>query len=55
MTALEEIGIKLRLADFKLVFDALDYDNKGTVDFVKFCHMNADRYSMVDLIRLVTI
>jgi len=26
MMALEEIGIKLRLSDFKLIFDALDYD-----------------------------
>lgn len=54
MMALEEIGIKMRLGDFKLVFDALDFDNKGTIDFVKFCHMNADRYSILDLIRLVS-
>ena len=26
MMALEEIGIKLRLGDFKILFDALDYD-----------------------------
>lgn len=26
MIAFEEIGIKLRLSDFKLIFDALDYD-----------------------------
>jgi hypothetical protein len=41
----------LRLGDFKLVFDALDFDHKGTIDFVKFCHMNADRYSLADLLR----
>ena len=50
---MEEIGIKLRLGDFKLLFDTLDFDGKGHVDFVKFCHMNADRYSVVDLLKMV--
>jgi hypothetical protein len=54
MLAMEEIGIKLRLGDFKLLFEALDYDQKGTIDFPKFCHLNADRYSLVDLIRMVS-
>ena len=45
----EEMGIKLRLSDFKLIFDALDYDGRGHIDFTKFCFLNADRYSIVDL------
>ena len=55
MITLEEIGIKLRLNDFKLVFDSLDYDQKGVVDFDKFCHLNIDRYSIMDLLRKVTL
>lgn len=53
MTAMEEIGIKLRLGDFKLVFDALDFDGKGSIDFIKFCHLNADRYTLGDLLKMV--
>jgi Ca2+-binding EF-hand superfamily protein len=53
MTALEEIGIKLRIGDFKLVFDAIDYDGKGFIDFEKFCFLNADRYTYLDLLRMV--
>jgi len=55
MMALEEIGIKLRLGDFKLIFDALDYDCKSHIDFRKFCHLNADRYTLIDLIRMVSM
>jgi Ca2+-binding EF-hand superfamily protein len=49
MTSFEEMGIHLKLADFKLIFDALDYDSRGHVDFNKFCFLNADRYSITDL------
>lgn len=51
----EEMGIKLRLNDFKMLFDVLDYDNRGTIDFSKFCHLNADRYTLIDLSRMVRI
>jgi Ca2+-binding EF-hand superfamily protein len=49
MLTLEEMGIKLKLTDFKLIFDALDYDGRGHIDFTKFCYLNADRYSITDL------
>ena len=52
---LEDIGIKLRLNDFKLVFNSLDFDQKGVVDFEKFCHLNIDRYSLIDLLKKVRI
>lgn len=51
---LEDIGIKLRLNDFKLIFSSLDYDCKGVVDFEKFCHVNVDRYSLIDLLKKVS-
>ena len=46
------MGVKLRLEDFKNIFDVLDYDNRGTIDFSKFCHLNADRYTLIDLTRM---
>lgn len=55
MLTLEEWGIKLRLGDFKLVFDALDYNQQGTVDFSKFCHLNLDRFSLADLLKQVRL
>ncbi len=54
MLTFEEMGIKLQLSDFKLIFDALDYDGRGHVDFNKFCYLNADRYSIVDLQKRVS-
>lgn len=54
MMTLEDIGIKLRLNDFKLIFSSLDYDSKGVVDFEKFCHVNVDRYSLIDLLKKVS-
>lgn len=53
MLTLEEMGIKLKLTDFKLVFDALDFDGRGHIDFTKFCYINADRYSITDLLKRV--
>lgn len=55
MLTLEEMGIKLKLTDFKLIFDALDYDGRGHIDFTKFCYLNADRYSITDLNKRVSI
>jgi hypothetical protein len=55
MTSFEEMGIKLKLADFKMIFDALDYDSRGSVDFNKFCFLNADRYCLSDLQKRVTL
>lgn len=43
MTGLENIGIRLPLEDFKLMFDALDYNNEGEIGFNSFCMLNADR------------
>ncbi len=43
MTGLENIGIRLPLEDFKLMFDALDYNNEGEIGFNNFCMLNADR------------
>jgi Ca2+-binding EF-hand superfamily protein len=49
------MGIRLKLADFKMIFDALDYDSRGQIDFNKFCYLNADRYSLTDLQKRVRL
>lgn len=36
-------GIQLPIKDYRLVFDVLDYDKKGEVDFRKFCLINTDK------------
>jgi hypothetical protein len=43
MTGLENIGIRLSLEDFKMIFDSLDYNNEREIGFSKFCLLNADR------------
>ena len=55
ITSFEEMGIRLKIADFKMIFDALDYDSRGQIDFNKFCFLNADRYSLSDLHKRVSI
>ena len=55
ITSFEEMGIRLKLADFKMIFDALDYDSRGQIDFNKFCYLNADRYSLTDLQKRVRL
>lgn len=36
-------GIQLPIDEFKLVYNRLDYDKQGKVDFKKFCLLNTDR------------
>lgn len=43
MNGLENVEIRLELEDFKRVFETVDYDHKGEIDFNKFCLLNADR------------
>lgn len=39
----EFCGIALSIRDFKAVYDTIDYDNNGGINFDKFCLLNADR------------
>lgn len=54
IVSLEEMGICLKVTDFKMIFDALDYDSRGSIDFNKFCFLNTDRYSLLDLQKRVS-
>jgi hypothetical protein len=43
ITGMESIGVKLKLTDYKLIFDHVDYDGEGEIGFSKFCLLNTDR------------
>lgn len=43
ITGMEDIGIKLKLSDLRLIFDTIDYNNEGEIGFSKFCLLNTDR------------
>ena len=50
---MESIGVKLKLEDYRRMFESLDYNNEGEIDFTKFCFLNTDK--KVDLKELVII
>lgn len=52
ITGMEETGIKLKLGDYRLIFDAIDYDGKGEIGFYKFCLLNTDRKSDLEKLKL---
>lgn len=39
---LENIGIKLKYQDYKMIFDVIDYDQEGEIDYNKFLLLNTD-------------
>ena len=40
---MESIGVKLKLEDYKRMFESIDYNNEGEIDFTKFCYLNTDK------------
>lgn len=40
---MEGIGVTLKLSDYRLIFDTIDYDGEAEIDFSKFCLLNTDR------------
>eukprot|EP00347_Sterkiella_histriomuscorum_P010172 403377330 len=40
---LEGVGVKFSLEDFTKLFQHLDHDNQGLIDFSKFCMINTDK------------
>lgn len=49
---MECIGVKFKLEDYKLIFEKLDYDKEGSIDFFKFCLLNTDKHH--DLSKLIS-
>ena len=40
---MENIGIRFTLEDFRSIFNHLDFDNTGTLDFHKFSLINSEK------------
>ena len=45
---MENIGVKLKLNDYRIIFEYIDFDNLGYIDFQKFCLLNADKRSELE-------
>jgi len=40
---MNETGINFTLTDFRLIFEQIDYNETGDVDYFKFCLMDVDK------------
>lgn len=43
VTGMNEMGINLTLPDFKLLFNEIDFDCQGEIDYFKFCLLDFDK------------
>ena len=46
MSGMYEMGINLTLPDFRLLFEKIDYDNEGEIDYFKFCLLVYDKVEL---------
>jgi len=40
---MQEMGIALTFPDYRLIFDKIDFDNAGEIDYFKFCLLDYDK------------
>ena len=50
-TSLDEIGMNLSLPDYRLLFEAIDYDEAGEIDFFKFTLLDYDKGQLREKLR----
>jgi hypothetical protein len=43
MQGMQEMGIALTFPDYRLIFDKIDFDNEGEIDYFKFCLLDYDK------------
>ena len=43
---MDEIGFQISLSDYKLLFDTIDFDEAGEVDYFKFCLLDVDKHAL---------
>ena len=56
VTCCEWMGVSMPLTDFKMVFETIDYDKTGEIDFSKFCLFNTDKTNdVVSLIKTLKL
>jgi Ca2+-binding EF-hand superfamily protein len=46
MSGMYEMGINLTLPDFRLIFEKIDFDNSGEIDYFKFCLLDYDKVEL---------
>ena len=40
---MDEIGFNISLSDYRLLFDQIDFDEAGVLDYFKFCLLDYDK------------
>jgi len=48
---MNEMGIELSVVDFRLLFEQIDYNEEGSVDFFKFCLLDSDKELLRESLR----
>lgn len=43
INGMECIGVKLKMTDYRMIFEAIDFNSEQEIDFHKFCMLNQDR------------
>jgi hypothetical protein len=43
VTGLVEMGVDLNLSDYRLIFDKIDYNEEGEIDYFKFCLLDTGK------------
>lgn len=45
VAGMNEMGVHLSVIDFRLVFEKIDFNNEGSIDYFKFCLLDCDQES----------
>ncbi len=48
---MNEMGVHLSVIDFRLVFEKIDFNNEGSIDYFKFCLLDCDQESTRDTLK----
>lgn len=43
---MDEIGFHISLADYRLLFDQIDFDEAAEIDYFKFCLLDYDKVEL---------
>lgn len=43
---MDEIGFHISLSDYRLLFDQIDFDEAGDIDYFKFCLLDYDKVEL---------
>lgn len=43
---MDEMGFQISLSDYRLLFDQIDFDQAGEMDYFKFCLLDFDKHEL---------